>query len=63
MGGKTVKNKKWKRGAACIAARVGKEAVGAEVGTHAGDMSRELFQVIPKLTLYMVDRWQPYNEG
>jgi hypothetical protein len=58
-----MKNKKWKRGAESIAARVGREAVGAEVGTHDGAMSRELFKAIPNLVLYMVDRWQPYSDA
>lgn len=56
-------NKKWKRAAASIAIRVGQEATGAEIGCHAGDMSRELLRAIPRLTLYMVDRWKPYSDA
>jgi hypothetical protein len=58
-----VKNKKWKRAATSIALRVGREAIGAEVGTHDGAMSRELLKAIPRLTLYMVDRWKPYTDA
>lgn len=58
-----MKNKKWARASVSIAARVCREVVGAEVGCHAGAMSRELLRAIPRLTLFMVDRWQPYSDA
>ena len=33
------------------------QIVGAEVGVHRGQMSRQLFKLIPNLKLYMIDIW------
>lgn len=41
-----------------VSRRVQKEAVGAEIGVFAGDMSLCLFRRIPALTLYMIDPWR-----
>jgi len=55
-------NVKWARWTA-IAKRIKAGAIGAEIGTHAGQMSRALFTLIPKLRLIMVDRWIPYSDA
>ncbi len=34
---------------------------GAEVGVYEGELSEYLLQTHPKLFLYMVDLWEPYN--
>ena len=37
------------------------QSIGAEVGVFKGKTSRYLLENMPMLTLYMVDRWQPYQ--
>jgi hypothetical protein len=45
----------------CVASRVSAGAIGAEVGVYDGGMSKSLFNLIPGLRLYMVDRWIEYT--
>ena len=56
---KPVKRRRWH----CVAARIRPGAVGAEVGVYKGDMSKNLFKMVPRLTLYMVDRWAVYTDS
>jgi len=35
---------------------------GAEIGVYKGNLSRMLLEAMPKLTLYMIDRWQAYSK-
>jgi hypothetical protein len=60
VGGETVN--KWERSLK-VAARIKPMMTGAEIGTHKGEMSAALFKTIPNLTLFMVDRWQPYSDA
>lgn len=36
--------------------------VGAEIGVWQGNLSRKLLEMIPGLTLYMVDTWTAYTD-
>ena len=38
-----------------------KDIVGAEVGVWRGEMSKNLLSAMPRLTLYMIDRWKPHK--
>jgi hypothetical protein len=58
-GKKKVKRRRWH----AVADRVKAGAVGAEVGVYLGVMSKNLFLRIPRLTLYMVDRWAVYSDA
>ena len=37
--------------------------VGAEIGVYRGKLAYNLLQLLPNLTLHMVDRWSVYTEG
>ena len=37
-------------------------SVGVELGVYRGKMSRQLLRGLPRLTLYLVDRWTTYTE-
>ena len=57
---KKAKRRRWN----AVVDRVGKgRVIGAEVGVYLGVMSHNLFKRIPKLTLYMVDRWAVYSDA
>lgn len=47
-----------------IIKRIGNSSyfTGAEIGVYKGKMSRELLRKMPNLYLYMIDRWQEYND-
>ena len=52
--------KRWE----CIAKRFDKDAKirGVEVGVYTAKLSKQLLLLLPRLNLYMVDRWQPYSK-
>lgn len=38
-----------------------KKIVGAEIGVYKGSLSRELLKGLPRLKLFMIDRWHIYT--
>lgn len=52
--------KRWE----CIASRFDKKKklYGVEVGVYTAKLSRQLLILLPRLKLFMVDRWQPYSK-
>ena len=59
MAGEQMKRKRWN----AIIDRMPKnrDIVGIELGVYEGKMSRYMLKALPRLTLYMVDRWQQYT--
>lgn len=47
----------------CVVDRVHEQCIGAEIGVYHGCMSAALLELLPGLTLYMVDRWKAYSES
>jgi hypothetical protein len=49
----------------CVEERMDKEKkiIGCEIGVWRGQMSAKLCELLPNLTLVLVDTWKPFPEG
>ena len=48
----------------CVIKRLPKKSkiIGAEIGVFKGKMSYQMLKRLPGLTLFMIDRWEPYSK-